>query len=54
MMIAILSVKPGAIVAMPSNHRLASQDSIVPQELAGEIFVGISNTAPMLQVIMDE
>jgi LysR family transcriptional regulator, hca operon transcriptional activator len=46
MTIVIFKVKPGAIVAMPSNHRLASQDTIAPQELAGEIFIGISNTAP--------
>jgi LysR family transcriptional regulator, hca operon transcriptional activator len=52
MMIVIFKVKPGAIV--PSNHRLAPQDTIAPQELAGEIFIGISNTAPTLQANMDE
>ena len=47
-------VKEPLIVAMPSDHRLASQDTIALQEIAGEIFIGMSNTAPTLQVIIDE
>jgi LysR family hca operon transcriptional activator len=47
-------VKEPLIVAMPSDHRLASQDTVALQEIAGEIFIGMSNTAPTLQVIIDE
>ena len=47
-------VKEPLIVAMPSDHRLASQDTIALQDIAGEIFIGMSNTAPTLRVIIDE
>ena len=47
-------VKEPLIVAMPSDHRLASRDTVALQEIAGEIFIGMSNTAPTLQVIIDE
>ena len=47
-------VKEPLIVAMPSDHRLASQDTVALQDIAGEIFIGMSNTAPTLQVIIDE
>ena len=39
-------VKEPLIVAMPSDHRLASQDTIAIQDIAGETFIGMSNTAP--------
>jgi LysR family hca operon transcriptional activator len=47
-------VKEPLIIAMPSDHRLASHDTVALQEIAGEIFIGMSNTAPTLQVIIDE
>jgi LysR family transcriptional regulator, hca operon transcriptional activator len=47
-------VKEPLIVALPSDHRLASQDAIALQDIAGETFIGISNTAPTLRVIIDE
>jgi LysR family transcriptional regulator, hca operon transcriptional activator len=47
-------VKEPLIVAMPSDHRLASQDTVALQEIAGEIFIGMSTTAPTLRVIIDE
>ena len=47
-------VKEPLIVALPSDHRLASQDEIVLQDIAGETFIGMSNTAPTLRVIIDE
>jgi LysR family hca operon transcriptional activator len=40
------------VVVMPSDHRLASRDAIAPQELAGETFVGMSETAPVLRAII--
>jgi LysR family hca operon transcriptional activator len=47
-------VKEPLIVAMPSDHRLASQDAVALREIAGEIFIGMSNSAPTLQVIIDD
>jgi LysR family hca operon transcriptional activator len=47
-------VKEPLIVAMPSDHRLASQDTIALQDIAGETFIGMSNTAPALRVVIEE
>ena len=47
-------VKEPLIVAMPSDHRLASQSKIALQDIAGETFIGISNTAPALRVVIEE
>ena len=41
------------VVVMPSDHRLASQDAIAPQDLAGETFLGMSGTAPVLRRIIE-
>jgi LysR family transcriptional regulator, hca operon transcriptional activator len=45
-------VKEPLIVALPSDHRLASQDAIALQDIAGETFIGMSNTAPTLRAII--
>jgi LysR family hca operon transcriptional activator len=42
------------VVVLPSDHRLASQAAIAPDELAGESFLGMSSTAPTLRVIIDD
>ena len=47
-------VKEPLIVALPSDHRLASQDAIALQDIAGETFIGMSNTAPTLRAIIDQ
>jgi LysR family hca operon transcriptional activator len=47
-------VEEPLVVAMPSDHRLASQNSVALQDIAGEIFIGMSNTAPTLRVIIDQ
>ena len=49
-----LVVKELFIVAMPSDHRLASQDTIALQDIAGETFIGMSNTAPALRAVIEE
>ena len=41
------------VVVMPSDHRLALQEAIAPQELAGETFLGMSDTAPMLRLTIE-
>jgi len=47
-------VKEPLIVAIPSDHRLASQDTIALQDIAGETFIGMSNTAPALRAVIEE
>jgi LysR family hca operon transcriptional activator len=47
-------VKEPLVVAMPSDHRLAPQDTVALRDIAGEKFIGMSNTAPTLQVVIDE
>jgi LysR family hca operon transcriptional activator len=47
-------VKEPLVVALPSDHRRASRNAIALQDLAGEIFIGMSNTAPTLQVVIDD
>jgi LysR family transcriptional regulator, hca operon transcriptional activator len=47
-------VKEPLIVVMPGDHRLASQDSVALQQIARETFIGMSNTAPTLQLTIDE
>ena len=41
------------MVVFPSNHRLASFKAIRPQDLAGETFVTVSHTAPVLRGVID-
>jgi LysR family hca operon transcriptional activator len=42
------------VIAMPSDHRRASQNAIALRDIAGEVFIGMSNTAPTLQVVIDD
>jgi LysR family hca operon transcriptional activator len=50
----IVIVKEPLVVAMPSDHRLVPKNAVALQDIQGEIFVGISNTAPTLQVVIDD
>ena len=47
-------VKEPLVVVMPNDHRLVSKNAVAPQDIAGEIFIGISPTAPTLQVVIDD
>src|SRR6202035_2430498 len=40
-----LLVKERLVVVLPSNHRLATRETINPRDLLGEIFVSVSETA---------
>ncbi len=42
------------IVAMPSDHALREKDAIMPQDIALESFIGVSETAPALQRVIDD
>jgi LysR family hca operon transcriptional activator len=39
---------------LPSDHRLAAHKAISPRDLAGEKFVTVSDTAPVLRGIIDD
>jgi LysR family transcriptional regulator, hca operon transcriptional activator len=48
-----LLVKEPLMVILPSDHRLAVLKAISPRELVGETFVMVSDTAPVLRVVID-
>src|SRR5580692_2777541 len=48
-----LLVKEPLRVILPRDHRLAARKAISPQDLAGETFVTVSSTAPVLRVVID-
>jgi LysR family transcriptional regulator, hca operon transcriptional activator len=49
-----LITKEPLVAILPSDHRLAAFSQIDPRELLGETFIGVSNTAPMVKVVVDE
>jgi LysR family transcriptional regulator, hca operon transcriptional activator len=49
-----LLVKEPLMVILPSDHRLAALKAISPRDLAGETFVIVSNTAPVLRAVIDK
>jgi len=42
------------IVVLPSDHRLAARESIALESLAGETFIGMSDTAPTLRRMIED
>jgi LysR family hca operon transcriptional activator len=49
-----LLTKEPMVVVLPSDHRLAAAKEIDPRDLAGEPFVTVSKTAPMLRIVIDD
>ncbi|MEJ0048869.1 MAG: LysR substrate-binding domain-containing protein [Rhodospirillales bacterium] len=49
-----LAVAEPLVVVLPSNHRLAAEASIGAEQLVGETFIGVSNTAPTLRVVVHD
>jgi LysR family hca operon transcriptional activator len=45
--------KEPLIAILPSDHRLASGDRVDPRDLKGEIFISVSNTAPVLRAVIE-
>src|SRR5882672_8792647 len=48
-----LLVKEPLVVVFTSGHRLAALRAISPRDLVGETFVTVSNTAPVLRLVID-
>ena len=48
-----LLVKEPLLVILPSDHRLTACKAISPRDLAGETFVIVSHTAPVLRAVID-
>jgi LysR family hca operon transcriptional activator len=46
-------VREPLVAILPSNHHLASLKAVSPRDLVGETFVAVSNTAPVLRVVID-
>jgi LysR family hca operon transcriptional activator len=46
--------KENLVLVLPSDHPLASQAVIAIEDVAQETFIGMSKTAPSLQIIIDE
>jgi LysR family hca operon transcriptional activator len=42
------------VVLMPSDHRLTARESVRPQDLAGETFIGASNKASVLRTVIED
>src|SRR6185503_15640711 len=42
------------VVILPSDHRLAAQEAIDPRDVGGETFISVSQTAPVLRVVIDD
>jgi len=49
-----LLVKEPLMVIMPSDHRLAALKAVSPRDLVGETFVIVSDTAPVLRVVIED
>ena len=49
-----LLVKEPLMVILPRDHRLAVLKAISPRDLAGETFVIVSDTAPVLRGVIDD
>jgi LysR family transcriptional regulator, hca operon transcriptional activator len=47
-------VREPLVVVMPSDHRLALREAIAAEDIVGETFLGMSNSAPMLRAAIDD
>jgi LysR family hca operon transcriptional activator len=49
----VVSKEP-LVAVLPSDHHLASHEAITPREIAGETFISVSQTAPVLRRVIDD
>jgi LysR family hca operon transcriptional activator len=47
-------VKEPIVVVLPGDHRLASRETIAVQDIVGEPFLGMSDTAPTLVTVIED
>ena len=47
-------MKEPLVLVLPSDHRFASREVIAIEDVAEETFIGMSKTAPLLQIIIDD
>ena len=47
-------VKEPLVVILPGDHRLAAGKAVNPEDLVGETFVSVSDTAPVLRAVIDD
>ncbi len=47
----VVAIEP-LVVVLPSDHPLTAREAIDPRDLAGETFLGMSGTAPVLQRVI--
>jgi LysR family hca operon transcriptional activator len=48
-----LLIKEPLVAVLPTGHRLAAQKEISPRDLAGEIYITPTRTAPVLKAVID-
>jgi LysR family transcriptional regulator, hca operon transcriptional activator len=53
LMFKVVAAEP-FVVVLPSDHRLASNEAIKPQDIVGETFIAVSNTAPVTRAVIDD
>src|SRR5712691_10541844 len=53
LMFKLVTTEP-LVVVLPRDHRLASHEAINPQDIVGETFIGVSNTAPVVLRVIDD
>lgn len=47
-------IREPLIVVLPSDHRLASRDTIEPLDFVGETFIGMADQAPVLRSLIED
>jgi LysR family hca operon transcriptional activator len=52
-MFKVVATEP-FVVVLPREHRLASHEVINPQDIVGETFIAVSNTAPVTRAVIDD
>src|SRR5438128_7240705 len=53
LMFKVVATEP-FVVVLPSDHLLASHEVINPQDIVGETFIAVSNTAPVTREVIDD
>jgi LysR family hca operon transcriptional activator len=53
LMFKVVATEP-FVVVLPSDHRLASHEVTNPQDIVGETFIAVSNTAPVTRSVIDD